>query len=69
MFEKEAMLIISVIIVLVLTGFGGLASLFAMLASIIHFQILGALGYFILMAICWGIFGLIISIMAASSEP
>lgn len=27
-------------------------SLFAMIASIIHFQILGALGFFVLMAIC-----------------
>ena len=32
---------------------GGLASCFAMLASIIHFQIVGALGFFLLMAICW----------------
>ncbi|MBI4651652.1 hypothetical protein HY745_10285 [Candidatus Desantisbacteria bacterium] len=39
--------------------FGGLASLFAMIASIIHFQILGALCFFVLMAICWGILSLI----------
>ncbi len=32
-------------------GLGGLASCFAMLASIIHFQILGAIGFFILMVI------------------
>lgn len=38
---------------------GGLASFFAMLASIIHFQILGALGFFFLMSICWGISGMI----------
>jgi hypothetical protein len=31
---------------------GGLASLFAMLASIIHFQILGALGFAFLVAVC-----------------
>lgn len=35
--------------------FAGLASLFAMIASIIHFQILGALGFFVLMAFCFGI--------------
>lgn len=39
--------------------FAGLASLFAMIASIIHFQILGALGFFVLMGICWGILGAI----------
>jgi hypothetical protein len=33
-------------------GIGALASVFAMLASIIHFQILGALGFFILAIIC-----------------
>ena len=33
----------------------GLAACFALLASIIHFQILGALGFFFLMLICWGI--------------
>ena len=33
--------------------FAGLASLFAMIASIIHFQILGAIGFFVLMSICW----------------
>jgi len=32
----------------------GLASCFAMLASIIHFQILGAVAFFFLMAVCWG---------------
>lgn len=32
---------------------GGLASCFAMLASIIHFQIFGAVGFFFLMMICW----------------
>jgi hypothetical protein len=35
----------------------GLASCFAMLASIIHFQILGAASYFFLMAVCWGFAG------------
>lgn len=39
--------------------FAGLASLFAMIASIIHFQILAALGFFVLMGICYGIFGAI----------
>lgn len=31
----------------------GLAALFAMLASIVHFQILAALGFFFLMFLCW----------------
>jgi hypothetical protein len=35
----------------------GLASCFAMLASIIHFQILGAVSFFFLMAFCWGFAG------------
>jgi len=39
--------------------FAGLASLFAMIASIIHFQILGAIGFFVLMSICFGIFSAI----------
>lgn len=39
--------------------FAGLASLFAMIASIINFQILGALGFFVLMGIFWGILGAI----------
>jgi hypothetical protein len=41
---------------------GGLASCFAMLASIIYFQILGALGFFFLMAICWGALFAIIAV-------
>ncbi len=40
-------------------GLGGLASCFAMIASVIHFQILGAIGYFVLMIICWGVAGAI----------
>ncbi len=36
-------------------GLGGLAACFAMIASIIHFQILAARGFFILMFILWGI--------------
>lgn len=39
--------------------FGGLASLFAMIASIIYFQILAAIGFFVLMVVCWSIKGLI----------
>jgi hypothetical protein len=35
----------------------GLASCFAMLASIIHFRILGAVAFFLLMAVCWGFAG------------
>ena len=35
----------------------GLAFCFAMMASIIHFQIVGALGSFFLMAVCWGFAG------------
>jgi hypothetical protein len=34
-------------------AFGSLASFFAMCASVIHFQILGAVGFFILMFVCW----------------
>ncbi len=34
-------------------GISGLASAFATLASIFHFEILGAIGYFFLMAILW----------------
>ncbi len=34
-------------------GIGALASAFTTLACIFHFQILGALGAFLLMAICW----------------
>ena len=40
-------------------GLGGLAACFAMLASIIHFQILGAVMFFILMVILWSIAGAI----------
>ena len=36
-------------------GLGALASFFAMVASVIHFQILAAMGFFILMAILGGI--------------
>jgi hypothetical protein len=32
---------------------GGLASLFAMLASIIHFHILAAIGFLFVTCICW----------------
>lgn len=38
---------------------GGILSLFTMIASIIHFQILGAFGFFILMVICFAIAGAI----------
>lgn len=40
-------------------SFGGLGSCFAMVASLIQFQILGAVAYFILMSICWGLADLI----------
>lgn len=33
----------------------GIASGFTLLASMIHFQILGVLGYFFLMFVCWKI--------------
>lgn len=36
-------------------GLGALASFFAMAASVIHFQILGAMGFFFLMCICGAI--------------
>jgi len=63
-----ALVIIGILALLLLTQrwfwllafwFGGLISLFAMIASIIHFQILSALGFFVLMTICWGIFNAI----------
>jgi hypothetical protein len=44
---------------LLVFGISGLAACFALLASIIHFQILGALGFFFLMIICWSIAGAI----------
>jgi hypothetical protein len=65
---KTILIILGIIILFIITRrwfwllvfwFGGLASLFAMIASIIHFQILGALGFFVLMWICWGIVGVI----------
>jgi len=34
-------------------GVGGLAAAFSTLAGIFHFQILGALGFFLLTIICW----------------
>ena len=39
--------------------FAALASFFAMVASVIHFQILGAIGFFILMSVC----GIILSVI------
>lgn len=42
-------------------GIGALASAFATLASIVHFQILGALGFFFLAAICGFVASLILS--------
>ena len=45
---------------IVVLFFSGLASLFAMIASIIHFQILAALGFFVLMGIFWGILSVIL---------
>ena len=41
-------------------GVSGLASCFATLASIVHFQILGALLFFFLMLVCWAISGAIL---------
>jgi hypothetical protein len=38
---------------LIAFGVGGLAAAFSTLASIFHFQILGALGFFFLTIICW----------------
>lgn len=39
--------------------FSGLAALFAMIASVIHFQILAAVGLFVIMAVCFGVFTVI----------
>ncbi|MEK7259144.1 MAG: hypothetical protein AAB211_05030 [Pseudomonadota bacterium] len=41
--------------------FGGLASFFAMIASVIYFQILAALGFFVLMSVLWGVLGAIMT--------
>ncbi len=41
-------------------GVSGLAAAFSTLASIFHFQILGALGFFFLTVICWGIAAVIV---------
>jgi len=40
-------------LVLIMFGLAGLASCFSMIASIIHFQILWAMGFFLLMAFLW----------------
>lgn len=40
-------------------GISGLAAAFSTSASIFHFQIFGALGYFFLTMICWGITAMI----------
>lgn len=45
-------------------GISALASAFATLASIIHFQILGALGFFFLACIC----GFVASLIASSYD-
>jgi hypothetical protein len=39
--------------------FGGLASSFSVLASIVHWQILPAIGFFILSSFIWGLFALV----------
>ena len=39
--------------------FAALASFFAMVASVIHFQIIGAIDFFVLMIICGAILGVI----------
>lgn len=44
---------------LIVFGFCSTASGFALLVNIFHFQILGALGYFFLMLICWKMTGAI----------
>jgi len=40
---------------LLVFSLGGLAACFAMIASVIHFQIFAALGFFIMMSILWSI--------------
>jgi ABC-type multidrug transport system permease subunit len=45
--------------------FATLASFFAMVASVIHFEILGAIGFFILMGICGVVLGAINAIRDA----
>ncbi len=61
---KWTLIILGVLALLLLTqrwfwvlafGFGGLAACFAMVASVIHFQIFAAMGFFILMLILWSI--------------
>ena len=45
-------------------GLGGLASCFATIASIFHFQILPAVGFFLLMIFCWSISGMASAVAA-----
>ncbi len=40
-------------LIVIILALSGLAALFSMLASIIHFQILAAVGYFLLTAVLW----------------
>ena len=60
--DKTILLIIGLVVLglftqrwfwLLVFGIGGLAALFATLASIIHFQILGALGFCFLTLVCF----------------
>jgi hypothetical protein len=51
---------------LLVFGISALASCFAMLASIVHFQILGALFFFFLTWACWAITG---AIAAGYNKP
>ena len=41
---------------LIITGIAGLAAFFATIASVIHFQIFGALGFCFIAIICHGLF-------------
>lgn len=52
---------------LAVTWIGGISALFAMLASIIHFQILSAVGFFLLMQVIFGL-NHIISLFIQASE-
>ena len=63
--EKAILAIVIIIAIALMTqrwfwalvgGFGGVAALFSMVASIIHFQILAAIGFLILTGICLAIF-------------
>jgi hypothetical protein len=47
-------------------GFGGLIAAFYALANIFHFEILVAIGWWILAAMCWGITSAIVKMSSSN---